>query len=88
MRGSELEAVALYIQRKADLIESNDDKVRRLRLILNLELVSSLDIVFLLAKKRFIPKRKAVDCLLELKKVGWFSNIVIDSVFTEVNRLE
>jgi predicted nucleic acid-binding protein len=85
LRGGELEVVALYFQEKADLIASNDDKVRRLRLILNLDLVSSPEIVFMLVKNGAISKSKAVECLLEFKKIGWFSNHVIDFIIMEVN---
>jgi predicted nucleic acid-binding protein len=88
LQGGELEAVTLYIQEKANWIASNDDKVRRLRLILNLELVSSPEIVFMLAKNGFITKDKAVECLRELKKIGWFSNNVIDIILLEVDKLE
>jgi predicted nucleic acid-binding protein len=86
LHGGELEVVTLYIQEKADLIASNDDKVRRLRLILNLDLVSSPEIVFMLVKNGAISKSKAVECLFEFKKIGWFSNHVIDSIIAEVNR--
>ena len=88
LRGGELEVVTLYFQEKADLIASNDDKVRKLRLILNLNLVSSPEIVFMLVKNGDISKSKAVECLLEFKKIGWFSNHVIDSIIAEVNRHE
>jgi predicted nucleic acid-binding protein len=88
LRGGELEAVTLYIQEKADLIASNDDKVRKLRLILNLELVSSLEIVFLMAKNRAISKDRANECLRELKKVGWFSKNVIDTIIEGVEQLD
>ena len=81
-----MEVVTLYFQEKADLIASNDDKVRRLRLILNLDLVSSPEIVFMLVKNGAISKSKAIECLLEFNKIGWFSNHVIDSIITEVNR--
>lgn len=87
LQGGELEAVTLYIQEKADLIASNDDKVRRLRLILNLDLVSSPEIVFLLTKNRVITKDRALECLRELKRIGWFSNSVIDSIVAEVDKL-
>jgi predicted nucleic acid-binding protein len=88
LRGGELEAITLYFQEKADLIASNDDKVRKLRLILNLELVSSLEIVFLLAKNRAISKNRAKECLRELKKVGWFSKNVIDTIIGELEQLD
>ena len=82
----ELESVTLYLQEKADLVGSNDDRVRRLRLIVNLNLVSSPEIIFTMAKKEAISKEKAIDCLLELRKVGWFSPDVIDLVVEEVRR--
>jgi predicted nucleic acid-binding protein len=84
----ELEAVTLYLQQKADLIASNDEKVRRLRLILNLSLISSPEIIFMLASTKTIPKGKAVTCLRQLKKIGWFSNNVIDAVIMEVENLD
>jgi len=59
LKGGELEVVTLYIQEKADLIASNDDKVRKLRLILNLNLISSPEIVFLLTKNAIITKNRA-----------------------------
>ena len=85
--GGELESVTLYFQEKADLIASNDDKVRRLRLILNLNLISSPEIVFMMAKNEVISKDKAIDCLLELKKIGWFSPNVIDIIVEEVRKV-
>ncbi len=88
LRGGELEAVALYIQEKADIIASNDDKVRKLRLILNLNLVSSPEIVFLLAKNGIVTKNRAIECLRELEKIGWFSNNVLYSIISEVDKLE
>jgi predicted nucleic acid-binding protein len=88
LRGGELEVVTLYFQEKADLIASNDDKVRKLRLILDLNLVSYHEIVFMLVKNGDISKSKAVECLLEFKKIGWFANHVIDSIIAEVNRHE
>jgi predicted nucleic acid-binding protein len=88
LQGGELEAVTLYLQEKANLIASNDDKVRRLRLILNLNLISSPEIVFMLAKKALIPPNKALDCLEEFRKIGWFSKNLIDFIEMEVEKLD
>jgi predicted nucleic acid-binding protein len=88
LQGGELEAVTLYFQENADLIASCDDKVRKLRLILNLELITSLEIIFQLAKHAVITKEKASDCLRELRKIGWFSKNVIDSIIAEVEKLD
>ena len=87
LEGGELEAVTLYFQEKADLLASNDDKVRRLRLILGLDLISSPEIVFVMAKNKVIANDRATDCLLALKKIGWFSPSVIDTIVEEVKRL-
>ena len=87
LRGGELEAVTLYMQEKADLIASNDDKVRKLRIILDLDLISSPEIIFMLAKTKRISKDKAVDCLDALKRIGWFTTNVIDSIQAEVEKI-
>jgi predicted nucleic acid-binding protein len=84
----ELEAVTLYLQKKADLIASNDDKVRKLRFILNLNLVTSPEIIYMLASTKTVPKKRANDCLRLIKKTGWFSGNVIDQVITEVEKLD
>lgn len=87
LEGGELECVTLYFQEKAKLIASNDDKVRKLRMILNLNMISSPEIVYMMAKNRAISKTKATDCLLELKKTGWFSRNILDLILEEVSRL-
>ncbi|MCW3998623.1 MAG: hypothetical protein NWE93_00095 [Candidatus Bathyarchaeota archaeon] len=88
LHSGELEAVTLYIQKKANVIASNDDKVRQLRLILNLNLISSLEIIFILAKNKIITKSRAIRCLRELKKIGWFSNNVVESIMMEVEKID
>lgn len=88
LKGGELESVTLYFQERADLIASNDDKVRGLQLILNLDLISSPEIVFVMARGKAISKEKALDCLLQLKRIGWFSPNVIDMVMEEVRGID
>lgn len=87
LAGGELESIVLYFQEKADLIASNDDKVRKLRLILGLNLVSSPDIVFMLSKNHMISGDRAVDCLSALRDIGWFSASVIDMIVEEVKKI-
>lgn len=84
----ELESVALYLERNADLIASNDDKVRKLRFILNLNLVTSPEIIYLLASTKTVSKKRATDCLRLIKKTGWFSSNVIDQAIMEVEKLD
>ena len=88
LKGGELDSVSLYFQEKADLIASNDDKVRGLRLVLNLNLISSPEIVLVMARRRAIPKDKALDCLWQLKRIGWFSPDVIDIAVEEVRKVD
>lgn len=88
LRGGELESVALYFQEKADLIASNDDKVRGLQLILNLNLISSPEIVLVMARGEVISKEKALESLLQLKRIGWFSPAVIDMIVEEVGKVD
>jgi predicted nucleic acid-binding protein len=87
LKGGELESVTLFFQEKADLIASNDDKVRKLRLILDLSLISSPEIVYMMAKRSVIKKEKAIDCLSQLKEIGWFSSAVIDIIVEEVGKI-
>jgi len=50
--------------------------------------VSSPEIVYLIAKNRVIAKDRALECLCALKKIGWFSDIVLNFVRMEVEKLE
>lgn len=88
LKGGELESVALYFQEKADLIASNDDKVRGLQLILNLNLISSPEIVLVMARGKVISKEEALESLLQLKRIGWFSPSVIDMIAEEVRKVD
>jgi predicted nucleic acid-binding protein len=88
LKGGELESVALYFQEKADLIASNDDKVRGLQLILSLNLISSPEIILVMARGKVISKEKALESLLQLKRIGWFSPNVIDMIVEEVRKVD
>jgi len=83
-----LEPVALYFQEKADLIASNDGKVRGLQLILNLNLISSPEIVLVMERAGVISKERALESLLQLKRIGWFSPSVIDVIVEEVGKVD
>lgn len=88
LKGGELESVALYFQEKADLIASNDDKVRGLQLILNLNLISSPEIILVMARRKVISMEKTLQSLLQLKRIGWFSPSVIDMIAEEVRKID
>ena len=80
----EAEAVALYWQEKADFIATDDDNVRKKSVLLNLNLIGTPAIIFGMFKKKMIDKKKFVDSFSELKKIGWFSNAIIDRLLLEV----
>ena len=83
-----MEPVALYFQEKADLIASNDGEVRGLQLILNLNLISSPEIVLVMERAGVISKERALESLLQLKRIGWFSPSVIDVIVEEVGKVD
>lgn len=83
IQGGEAEAVALYWQKKADYLATDDDNVRRKNLLLNLKLIGTPLIILILFKKKMINKDKFRNSLEELRKIGWFSNAVIDKILME-----
>lgn len=88
LREGEAEAVAIYFQERADRIASDNTTVRRNRLILNLNLIGTPALIYSLFKKGIIEKGKAIDCLIGLKKIGWFKPDIIDSIIGEVREVE
>lgn len=84
LKGGELEAVALYFQLNAEFLASNDDHVRRVSTLLQLNLVSSPELTVHLYMRNFISSKKAIEALNNLKKVGWFHPLVIDRAKQEV----
>ncbi len=79
----EAEAVALYWQEKADYLATDDDNVRKKREILNLKMIGTPVIIFKLYKEKMIEKEKFVESITKLRKIGWFSNAVIDKILME-----
>lgn len=45
-------------------------------------------LVYSLFEKGVIKKAKAVDCLIELKEIGWFKPEIIDSIMREIREVE
>lgn len=84
IQGGEAEAIALYWQEKADFIATDDDNVRKKSVLLNLNVIGTPAIIFGIYKKKMIDKKKFVDSLSELRKIGWFSNAIIDKLLLEV----
>ena len=80
----EAEVVALYWQEKANLIATDDDNVRKKQVLLDLKVIGTPVIILKLYKKKLINKKKAEQCISELRKIGWFNNIIIDKLLMEV----
>jgi predicted nucleic acid-binding protein len=86
IQGGEAEALALYWQENADLFATDDDNVRKKRMILNLNLIGTPAIMLKLHAKGMVEKSKMLDSISELSKIGWFSTAVIDIMMNEVKK--
>ena len=84
IQGGEAEVVALYWQEKADLIGTDDDNVRKKKTLLNIKTIGTPAIILKLHKNKIIDKSKIEQCISELRKIGWFSNAVLDKILMEV----
>lgn len=81
----EAEALALYWQERADILASDDGNVRKKAALLDIKLVGTPAIILRLYKAGIIQKDKFIHSLGALKKIGWFSNIVIDKILMEAS---
>jgi predicted nucleic acid-binding protein len=79
----EAEAVSLYWQEKADYLVTDDDNVRKKRVLLGLRLVGTPAIILTLFIARAIDEVKFKESLEALREIGWFSDAVIDKVLME-----
>ncbi len=75
----EAEAVALCWQEKC-ILATDDDNVRKKSLMLDVKVIGTLAIVLKLYREKIIEKEKFEGSLGELRKIGWFSNAVIDKI--------
>jgi predicted nucleic acid-binding protein len=83
IQGGEAEALALYWEEKADFLATDDDNVRKKRAILSLKIIGTPAIILKLYKERKIDRNKLEESIDELRKIGWFSNSVLDKVLLE-----
>jgi len=79
----EAEALALYWQENADILATDDDNVRKKKLLLNISVISTPAIIMNLYKKQKITKEKYLDSISSLRKIGWFTNQVLDRMKME-----
>jgi predicted nucleic acid-binding protein len=82
----EAEAVALYWQEKADWLITDDDNVRKKKIVLNINVIGTPAIILRLYKEKHIDSRKVEASISELQKIGWFSTAVIDTMRMEVRK--
>lgn len=80
----EADCVALYWQEKADYLATDDDNVRKKSLILNIKVIGTPTIILKLFKEKIINKEKTMLSINELRRIGWFSNSVLDKILMEV----
>jgi predicted nucleic acid-binding protein len=83
LQEGEAEVVALYWQERADYLATDDDNVRKKSVILNIKIIGTPVIILKLYKEKMIEKEKFVDSIIKLRKIGWFSNAIIDKVLME-----
>jgi len=88
IRGGEAEAVALYLDENAGFLASDDDNVRKKSTLLEIKMIGTPSIILKLRKEKIITKEKFENSLNELRKIGWFSNAVIDKVLLEGSKWE
>ncbi|MBS3155859.1 hypothetical protein J4413_01340 [Candidatus Woesearchaeota archaeon] len=86
IQGGEAEAIALYWQEKAEVIATDDDNVRKKKLLLEINIIGTPAIIIKLYKKKLIDKKKVEECISGLRKIGWFSNVVLDQINLEVEK--
>jgi predicted nucleic acid-binding protein len=83
IQGGEAESLALYWQEKADYLATDDDNVRRKSSALNIRIIGTPVLVLKLYKEEMIDKDKLIESTMKLKKIGWFSNAIIDKILME-----
>jgi len=83
LQRGEAEAVALCWQEQADRLASDEDSVRRKAAVLGVELIGTPAILLTLYREQRIDREKFTESLAELRKIGWFSNAVIDKILLE-----
>ena len=80
----EAETLALVLEKRCDVIVTDNKQGRKTAIIYDLGLVGSIDIIISLYKLKIISKDKALQALGELRKFGWFQDYLIDNAFEEV----
>lgn len=83
VKRGEGEALALTWQENADFLATDDDTVRKRAHLLNVRLIGTPAVMLALYRKGYMDRDKLRQSLNELRKIGWFSNSVIDKILLE-----
>ncbi len=86
LQRGEAEAVALYWEKKAELLATDDDNVRKKKMLLQLAIIGTPSILLQLYKKKKIDQRQLKEAIKVLKETAWFSNMVWDKIIMEAER--
>ncbi len=82
----EAESLALYWEKKADFLATDDDNVRKKRILLELKLIGTPAIIIKLYKGEIIDIKKFKETIFELRKIGWFNSAVLDTMIMEAEK--
>lgn len=83
VQGGEAEALALYWQEDAAYLATDDDNVRKKAVLLSLQVIGTPAMILTLYKANMIGKDKFLESTQGLRKIGWFSSAVIDTLLRE-----
>ncbi len=86
IQGGEAETLALYWETKADLLATDDYNVRKKKNILKIEMIGTPGIMMKLYKEKMIRREKYNEAIQKLKKIGWFSNTILDKLTMEAEK--
>ena len=84
IHGGESEALALYWEKSAKLLATDDDNVRKKKELLDIKVIGTPAILLKLYKEKIIDKNKVRQCITKLKEIGWFHQGILDKIQMEV----
>ena len=76
LKGGELEVISLACKTR-HVILSDDKKCLNAAKALEIDFITSLDVIAVLLKHKVITKKKALECIEALEEYGWYSRNLI-----------
>lgn len=83
IQGGEAHALALYWERNADLLATDDDNVRKKETLLDIDVIGTPAILLELFDVEEIGIEKLQTAVEQLRTIGWFSTAVLDTIELE-----